>query len=235
MSAVLATCFFVRRGRWREGDKELGDSRKVDRWADNSSARNFGETRRTVPERWTDLSNKETNYKQRRESKWNTRWGPDNKETDSLRDKRIDSNRDADMPLDKGLSQLTQHAKDEKEGDHYRPWRPNSHNRGRAEPSHHSTPSKQGSTFLHSRGRGDNALQTLSPGRERVGLPGLFSPGFGRSHCGESGIGLSDPCTYLEIWTLRESISDLAAMDDRREKEELQREKETPIWLRIFC
>ncbi|KAI8015691.1 GRB10-interacting GYF protein 2 [Camellia lanceoleosa] len=209
----------VRRDRWREGDKELGDSRKVDRWVDNSSARNFGETRRTVPERWTDLSNKETNYDQRRESKWNTRWGPDNKETDSLRDKRIDSNRDADMPLDKGLSQLTQHAKDEKEGDHYRPWRPNSHNRGRAEPSHHSTPSKQGSTFLHSRGRGDNALQTLSHGRERVGPSGsslnsahIHSQSFVTvSEKGEIGHGEPSPLRYS-----RTKMLDVYRMTDMR-------------------
>ncbi|GFS46503.1 GYF domain-containing protein [Actinidia rufa] len=165
---------FVRRDRWSEGDKDLGDSRKVDRRMDNSSARNFTEARRAPSDRWTDVSNREANHDQRRESKWNTRWGPDDKEVDSLCDKWMDSSRDADIPIVKGLSHLTNHAKDEKEGDYYRPWRPNAHNRGRVEPPPHpsSTPSRQGSTFAYGRGRGENVLPTSLYGRGRVGPGG---------------------------------------------------------------
>ncbi|KAA8528636.1 hypothetical protein F0562_035991 [Nyssa sinensis] len=217
----------IRRDRWRDGDKELGDTRKVDRWMDNTSARHFGEARRAPSERWTDLSNKETNYDQRRESKWNTRWGPDDKETDGLREKWIDSNRDADMPLDKGLSHLTHHGKDEREGDHYRPWRSNSSlNRGRAEPSHHQTltQSKQVSTFAYGRGRGENSLPTFSHGRGRVGSGGssvnstpIHSQSIETvSEKGESGHGEPSPLRYS-----RTKLLDVCRMTDMRSCQKL--------------
>ncbi|XP_057470050.1 protein ESSENTIAL FOR POTEXVIRUS ACCUMULATION 1-like isoform X2 [Actinidia eriantha] len=119
----------VSRDRWREGDKELGDTRKVDRWSDNSSARYSGEARRGPSERWTDFGNRETNQDQRHGSKWNTRWGPDDKEADGLRDKWTDYSKDTDIHIDKGFSHLTQHAEDDREGDHYRPWKSNANNR----------------------------------------------------------------------------------------------------------
>ncbi|XP_057504554.1 protein ESSENTIAL FOR POTEXVIRUS ACCUMULATION 1-like [Actinidia eriantha] len=212
----------VRRDRWREGDKDLGDFRKVDRRMDNSSARNFTEARRAPSDRWTDLSNREANHDQRRESKWNTRWGPDDKEVDSLRDKWMDSSRDADMPVDKGLSHLTNHAKDEKEGDYYRPWRSNAHNRGRVEQPHQpsSTPSRQGSTFAYGRGRGENVLPTSSYGRGRVGPGGspmnnmyVRSQSFGTtSEKSEIGHGEPSPIRYsrtklLDVYRMTDMIS----------------------------
>ncbi|GFY95879.1 GYF domain-containing protein [Actinidia rufa] len=212
----------VRRDRWREGDKDLGDFRKVDRRMDNSSARNFTEARRAPSDRWTDLSNREANHDQRRESKWNTRWGPDDKEVDISRDKWMDSSRDADMPVDKGLSNLTNHAKDEKEGDYYRPWRSNAHNRGRVEQPHQpsSTPSRQGSTFAYGRGRGENVLPTSSYGRGRVGPGGspmnnmsVRSQSFGTtSEKGEIGHGEPSPLRYsrtklLDVYRMTDMIS----------------------------
>ncbi|XP_059636440.1 protein ESSENTIAL FOR POTEXVIRUS ACCUMULATION 1 [Cornus florida] len=217
----------VRRDRWRDGDKEFSDTRKVDRWTENSSARHFGETRRPPSERWTDSSNKETNYDQRRESKWNTRWGPDDKETDSLREKWIDPSRDADMPLEKGLSHLTHHGKDEKEGDHYRPWRYNSsHSRGRVEPPHHQslTPTKQVPTFSYGRGRGDNTGSTFSHGRGRVGSGGVsmnnisintHSSGL-NSEKGESGHIDPSPLRYS-----RTKLLDVYRMTDMKSSEKI--------------
>ncbi|KAJ9159784.1 hypothetical protein P3X46_025258 [Hevea brasiliensis] len=149
----------VRKDRWRDGDKEHSDTRRMDRWMDNSSTRHY-ESRRAPSERWTDSGNRETNYDQRRESKWNTRWGPDDKETTIARDKWMDSGRDGDLPLEKGLSHLPSHGKDEREGDHYRPWRSNSsQSRGRGEPPHHQplmANKQQVLTFSPGRGRGEN-------------------------------------------------------------------------------
>ncbi|GAB4852006.1 hypothetical protein Ancab_016200 [Ancistrocladus abbreviatus] len=156
----------IRRDRWRDGDKELGDNRRMDRWADNSSGRHFGEARRAPSDRWTD-SSRDTNYDQRRESKWNTRWGPDEKEID----KWIDFGKHGDASHDKGPSHMVNHGKDEKEGDHYRPWRPNSsQSRGKAVPPHHQSQiaSKEGNTFASGRGRGENAPANFSLGRGRV-------------------------------------------------------------------
>ncbi|KAJ8528851.1 hypothetical protein K7X08_030495 [Anisodus acutangulus] len=158
----------VRRDRWREGDKEIGDGRKVDRWSD-SSGRHHGEARRVQSERWTDSGNRENNHDQHRESKWNTRWGPDEKEADAVREKWSNPSKDAEMHLEKGSPGLAYHGKDEREGDHYRPWRSTSHGRGRSEPTHQAlTPNKQVPTFSHGRGREDGATATFSIGRGRT-------------------------------------------------------------------
>ncbi|KAG6748876.1 hypothetical protein POTOM_048813 [Populus tomentosa] len=81
----------------------------MDRRMENSSTRNY-EARRAPSDCWAESNSKETNYDQRRESKWNTRWGPDDKDTDALCEKWIDSGRDGDIPF----------GKDEWEDDHYR-------------------------------------------------------------------------------------------------------------------
>nr|XP_027092525.1 uncharacterized protein LOC113713027 isoform X1 [Coffea arabica] len=159
----------VRRDRWRDGEKEPVDNRKTDRWTD-SSGRQYADARRGPTERWTDLGNRDGNHDQRRESKWNTRWGPDDKETDNVREKWAESSKDSDLLLDKGPSSLAYHGKEEKEGDHYRPWRMNSHSRGRVDPPPHQTltPSRQAPVFTHGRGRGETSGLTFSVGRGRV-------------------------------------------------------------------
>ncbi|CAI0436267.1 unnamed protein product [Linum tenue] len=156
----------ARKDRWRAGEKELGDSRQMDRWVENSSGRHH-EARRAPTERWgTDSSNKDNNYEQRRESKWNSRWGPDSKETDS--------GRDVDVTHEKGLGILPTQAKDDREADHNRPWRSgSSQSRGRGDAPHQTTPlsNKQGPMFSYGRGRGE-ASQTFSVGRGRIGAGG---------------------------------------------------------------
>jgi hypothetical protein len=69
----------IRRDRWREGDKDLGDHRRSDRWAENAMGRSPGEIRRLPSDRWNDTGNREPSYDARRESKWDTRWGRDNR------------------------------------------------------------------------------------------------------------------------------------------------------------
>ncbi|XWS14588.1 hypothetical protein CRYUN_Cryun35bG0022800 [Craigia yunnanensis] len=165
----------IRKDHWRDGDRELSDTRRMDRWTDNLPSRQFGEARRAP----SDSGNRDSNHDQRRESKWNTRWGPDEKNTESMRDKWTDSGRDGDMPLDKGLSHLSSHGKGEREGDHYRPWRSTSfQSRGRGEPPHHQTltASKQVPTFSYGRGRGENHPSTFSAGRGRGSSGGNSGP-----------------------------------------------------------
>ncbi|KAL8145047.1 hypothetical protein AgCh_003314 [Apium graveolens] len=163
----------IRRDRWREGE-ELGDHRKVDRWTDNQSVRQLGEARRAPTERWTDSSNQDNNHDQRRETKWNSRWGPDHKENDSSREKWLDHGKDAtDVSLEKGFSHHSSQGKDDKDGDHYRPWRSNSFaSRGKADSPHQQTavPNKQISSFVQSqgRGRGENVGSTFSLGRGKA-------------------------------------------------------------------
>lgn len=165
----------MRNDRWRDGDKDQGDARKVDRWAENPSARHFGETRRGTPDRWNDSGNRDMNTDQKRESKWNTRWGPDDKELEAHREKWNDSGKNGDQSMDKGLSHISYPSKDEKEGDHYRPWRSNSSlSRGRVESPHNQnvTPNKQGPAFYSGRGRGEDTPPVNTLGRARLGSGG---------------------------------------------------------------
>ncbi|XP_040997643.1 protein ESSENTIAL FOR POTEXVIRUS ACCUMULATION 1-like [Juglans microcarpa x Juglans regia] len=207
----------MRKDRWRDGDKDLGDNRRTDRWVENSSSRHIGEVRRVSSERWSDSSNRDTNYEQRRESKWNTRWGPDDKETEGVREKWTDSGRDGDVHLDKGLSHVANQGKDEREGDHYRPWRPSSlQSRGRGEPHHQTVMSgKQVSTFSYGRGRGETTPPTFSLGRGRVSYGGgslsMHSLGSGGDRV-ESGHGEPYHLRYsrtklLEVYRLTDTSS----------------------------
>ncbi|KAM7260247.1 hypothetical protein ACFE04_015988 [Oxalis oulophora] len=179
----------IRKDRWRDGDKEAGDSRRVDRWTENSSTKHYGgEARRPASERWTtDSGNKDSNFDQRRESKWNTRWGPDEKDSD--REKWTDSSRDGgENPHDKGLLHPSSNGKDEKEAEPYRPWRPNSAlSRGRGESPHQVfTPNKQ-TTFSYGRGRGKLssgggfASPILSQSHSLGSFPEKVDPGHGES------------------------------------------------------
>ncbi|CAL1355931.1 unnamed protein product [Linum trigynum] len=156
----------ARKDRWRDGEKELGDSKRMDRWVENPSGRHY-EARRVPTERWgVDSGNRDNNYEQRRESKWNSRWGPDGKETDS--------GRDVDVPHEKGLGILPTQGKDDREADHNRPWRSgSSQSRGRGDAPHQTTPlsNKQGPMFPYGRGRGETN-QTFSVGRGRIGAGG---------------------------------------------------------------
>ncbi|KAL3639203.1 hypothetical protein CASFOL_017110 [Castilleja foliolosa] len=151
----------ARKDRWKEGEREHVDNRRVDRKVD-PSGRQYGETRQ---QRWTDSGNRDTTHDQRRDNKWNSRWGHDDKEADAVREKWGDSNKEDDVLLDKRPSNIPSHGKEEKDGDHYRPWRPNStYSRGRADPHHQN---KQAPTFSHGRGRGENPGPVFSHGRGR--------------------------------------------------------------------
>ncbi|KAF9620316.1 hypothetical protein IFM89_011051 [Coptis chinensis] len=160
----------IRRDRRKDGEKELVDTRKMDRWVETPS-KHSGEPRRAPSDRWNDISNRDGNYDQRRDSKWSSRWGPDDKESDGWREKLQDSGRDSEVPRDKLLSHATNHGKEDKEGDHYRPWRSNSsQSRGRGEPPHHQTlaQNRQAPAFNYGRGRGENNSPNFSVGRGRV-------------------------------------------------------------------
>ncbi|CAA0841794.1 GYF domain-containing protein [Striga hermonthica] len=145
----------TRKDRWKEGESDPHlDSRR----ADSSAGKPYGEARH-VPSR--------DNHDQRRESKWNTRWGHNDKVTGG---KWGDpGNKEDSVFLGKGPTHVTPtHGKNERDGvDHYRPWRPSStYSRGKGEREPHNQ------TFLHGRGRGENPAPVVSYGRGRVGSGG---------------------------------------------------------------
>ncbi|CAL0305831.1 unnamed protein product [Lupinus luteus] len=167
----------VRKDRWKDGDKDLGDARRVERWTESSATKHLGEPRRGTSDRWNDSGNREGNLDLRRESKWNTRWGPDGKEPEAVREKLDDSGKDSDLHMGRGLSHISNQGKDEKEGDRYRPWRPNSaQSRGRVDPPYiqNVTPKKQVPTFFHGRGRGEDTPPVFTIGRAHPGSGGSY-------------------------------------------------------------
>ncbi|ERN17504.1 uncharacterized protein LOC18445849 [Amborella trichopoda] len=172
----------LRRDRWRDGgEKENPETRRMERWTENSLVKASGEARRAPSERWGDSGNKETNFEQRRESKWNPRWGPDDKDSDNRRDKWVDSGRDGEVSRDKGMLPMVNHAKEsDRDGEHHpRSWRSSNslQIRGRVEPSNMPPPNpvKQSSIYGFGRGRGDHLSSSFSVGRGRVSSTGNMS------------------------------------------------------------
>lgn len=220
----------IRKDRWRDGDKDLGDARRVDRWTEDSSTRHFGDTRRGTSDRWNDSGNREMNFDQRRESKWNTRWGPGDKESEVLGEKWNDFDKNGDLHLDKDLSHISNTGKDEKEGDHYRPWRPNSsQSRGRVEPSHYQnvTPNKQVPTFSSGRVRREDTPPVINLRRARLGSGGspINSTYMHSQYPGtvlekvESELGEAHPFRYsrtnmLDVYRVTDVHTDRKVVDD---------------------
>ncbi|KAI0503474.1 hypothetical protein KFK09_014408 [Dendrobium nobile] len=151
------------RDRWRDEERETNSTvnrdHRGERWLDNSM-RHSGE-RRNHSERWSESGNRESSFDQRRESKWSTRWGRDDKESES--------SKDGQGPQERLMSRLTSHGRDtDKDGEIYpRSWRSNSSMaRVKTEPSYQqSIPHKQIHMFGYGRGKGENVSQLSPSGR----------------------------------------------------------------------
>ncbi|KAJ9709916.1 hypothetical protein PVL29_001413 [Vitis rotundifolia] len=83
--------------RWREEERETGllggrrNLRKVDRRVDTVSIRESVDSRALpTSERWHDGSNRNSVHETRRDSKWSSRWGPEEREKESRTEKRPD-------------------------------------------------------------------------------------------------------------------------------------------------
>lgn len=88
------TSLLGRRDRKKEGERDV-DNRKIDRRSDNVSARDNTDSRAPpTSERWNDGSTRSLGNEGRRDVKWSTRWGPDDKEKDSRSEKKVDAEKD---------------------------------------------------------------------------------------------------------------------------------------------
>ncbi|XWS30524.1 hypothetical protein CRYUN_Cryun24cG0125300 [Craigia yunnanensis] len=115
--------------RWREEEREtslLGrrDRRKEDRRADASSTRDVPENRSlSSSERWHDVGSRSSGHESRRDNKWSSRWGPEDKEKDSRTEKRTDAEKE-DAPTDKQAFVSGGRIASERENDSRDKWRP---------------------------------------------------------------------------------------------------------------
>eukprot|EP00250_Pteridium_aquilinum_P006220 c16183_g1_i2 orf=183-5522(-) len=165
-----------RRDRWKEGG-DAADSRRADRWAENSStARDSVEGRRApLSDRRTDSASRETNYEARRDSKWNTRWGPEDKDKETRRERRSEFEKEGEVHRDRQHSNSSRNENDREADAASRDrWRPHSITpRSKGEmPPLSSTPPKSAPGFGVGRGRGDGTSSGFAVGRGRANFSG---------------------------------------------------------------
>ncbi|KAI3977221.1 hypothetical protein MKX01_035951 [Papaver californicum] len=114
--------------QWREEERETGllgrrGRRKEDRRPDNGSSRETADTRvLPSPDRWLDAGNRNSGQEMRRDGKWSSRWGPEDKEKDSRTEKKLDVERE-DIQNEKQLLGSSR-ATPDREIDSRDKWRP---------------------------------------------------------------------------------------------------------------
>ncbi|KAL8121411.1 uncharacterized protein LOC141659070 isoform X2 [Apium graveolens] len=115
--------------RWREEERETGllgrrDRRKIDRRVENAPGRENPDSR-TVPaaDRWHDVNNRSSSHEAKRDGKWSSRWGPDDKEKESRTEKRADADKE-DAPSDNQVNVNNNRAVSERDADARDKWRP---------------------------------------------------------------------------------------------------------------
>ncbi|KAJ8773679.1 hypothetical protein K2173_005925 [Erythroxylum novogranatense] len=118
--------------RWREEERETGllggrrDRRKTDRRTESVSIRDTIENRVLASsDRWHDGSNRNSAHETRRDSKWSSRWGPEEKDKESRIEKRADAEKEKDDTQNEnhpstGSNRLTS----ERDSDSRDKWRP---------------------------------------------------------------------------------------------------------------
>ncbi|XP_010250627.1 PREDICTED: uncharacterized protein LOC104592822 isoform X2 [Nelumbo nucifera] len=161
--------------RWREEERETGilgrrDRRKEDRRVDNVTTRETGDGR-VLPssDRWHDVNSRNPGHEARRDSKWSSRWGPEDKDKESRTEKRMDGEKE-DALSDKQSSGGGNRAVSERESDSRDKWRP----RHRLEVhSSGSTAYRAAPGFALERGRTEST--GFTPGRGRATIIGIAS------------------------------------------------------------
>ncbi|PAN44746.1 hypothetical protein PAHAL_9G067100 [Panicum hallii] len=98
------------RNRWREMEKEHSDMNKMEWHCDDS--KQYLDSHLSPRERWGSSSSKEGNFDQRRDNKWDARWGVSSKDSENWRDRSSDSDRKDDTPREKVFSHNTGNGKD---------------------------------------------------------------------------------------------------------------------------
>ncbi|KAJ6860447.1 protein ESSENTIAL FOR POTEXVIRUS ACCUMULATION 1-like isoform X2 [Populus alba x Populus x berolinensis] len=174
--------------RWREEERDTGllgrrDRRKEDHRADSVSTRDISENRTlSSSDRWHDSNNRISGNESRRDSKWSSRWGPEDKEKGSLTDKRADVEKE-DTHSDKQNFGTASRPTSDLENDSRDKWRP----RHRME-VHAGGPAAYRSApgFGSDRGRVESSNVQFAAGRGRSNNSGKFQIG---RHLNSSPIG----------------------------------------------
>ncbi|KAJ8759211.1 hypothetical protein K2173_006671 [Erythroxylum novogranatense] len=189
--------------RWREEEREtslLGarrDRRKTDRRTENVAIRETIDNK-VLPssDRWHDGSNRNSGHEARRDSKWSSRWGPEDKEKESRIEKRADVEKEKDDTQNENLPSIgSNRPTSERDSDSRDKWRP----RHRME-SHSS-----GSSFYRAapgfgleRGRTEGSNLGFTVGRGRLNAIGRGI--VGTSHVNKNGNAVGKPSLSIDSY-----------------------------------
>ncbi|XVE66059.1 hypothetical protein DITRI_Ditri08aG0051100 [Diplodiscus trichospermus] len=118
--------------RWREEEREIGllssrrDRRKGERRVDTILVRETTESRSlSSSDRWHDSGIRNPGHESRRDSKWSSRWGPEDKEKESRSEKRMDGEKEKEDTSNDSLSLVSSHRSvSERNTDSRDKWRP---------------------------------------------------------------------------------------------------------------
>ncbi|KAL5717385.1 hypothetical protein ACHQM5_010395 [Ranunculus cassubicifolius] len=163
--------------RWREEEREtslLGrrERRKDDRRVDSGSSREAADGRALAStDRWNDANNRTAGHETRRDNKWSSRWGPEDKEKESRIEKRTDVDKE-DVHNEKHSSAGNVRVNPERENESRDKWRP----RHRLEvASGGSSVYRAAPGFGLERGRVESTIVAFAPGRGRANISGNAS------------------------------------------------------------
>lgn len=159
--------------RWREEEREtnlLGrrDRRKEDRRLENTTTT---ENRALSNDRWHD--GRGSGHDSRRETKWSSRWGPDDKEKDSRSDKKNEVEKE-DAHVEKQSSTVSNRAGSERDTESRDKWRPR--HRMEAQAGAMAT-YRAAPGFGLEKGRTEGSVVRFSPGRGRANINGNLQIG----------------------------------------------------------
>ncbi|ERN06284.1 uncharacterized protein LOC18434476 [Amborella trichopoda] len=149
-----------RRDRRKEGDRE-SEYRKTTNRTEAVSNREGSEARLIPSDRWHDTNSRSSGHETRRDSKWSSRWGPEDKDKDLRSEKRVDTEKE-EVHSEKQSVLIGNRAGSERETDSRDKWRPR-----------HRQEAHQAGSMVHRAAPGF--------GGERVSNLG-FAPGRGRAN-----------------------------------------------------
>ncbi|KAH7365825.1 hypothetical protein KP509_18G048100 [Ceratopteris richardii] len=142
-----------RHDRWKEDERDTKDLRRGDRWGD-PLFKDPNESRRV-------LENRDSTFDLRRDIKWSTKWGPEDKDYEARREKWIGPDKDDGKYGSPGSIKI------DTVQDRDSVWRPPSLSiRGRGEGSHGSS-QKHAPGFGTGKARGDSSMTGFIGGRGR--------------------------------------------------------------------
>ncbi|XWS39352.1 hypothetical protein CRYUN_Cryun18bG0045400 [Craigia yunnanensis] len=165
---------------WREEERETGllssrrDWRKGERRVDTTSMRETTESRSlSSSDRWHDCNIRNPGHESRRDSKWSSRWGPEDKEKESHSEKRMNAEKEKeDTHNDNQSFVISNRSVSERDTDSRDKWRP----RHRMEVhSSGSTSSRAAPGFGPEKGRVESHNPGFTIGRGRSTGIGRYS------------------------------------------------------------